>query len=338
MNGAILVFLPGWDDISTLKEALTANGSPFSSGRYQVLPLHSQVAPAEQRKVFQTPPAGARKIVLSTNVAETAVTIEDVVFVINSGRMKEKSFDPYTSVSTLQSGFTSRASERQRRGRAGRCQPGLCFHLYSRHRAEQLPVRLAPDFLLFSSPGHGPLMVRSCRSVMTPKHEQGRTVQLARTINQAALPRVQEFQAPELKRTPLDELCLQAKLVAADTPLATFLARALDPPVPRAVDAAVSLLTDIGALDATERLTVLGRHLAALPMSPRLGKLVLYGLAFDCVDPILTIACAMSYRCACPPLLLADVPPAAVHAWLSSARRDCTTGVRASGMRCASVS
>jgi HrpA-like RNA helicase len=66
--------------------------------------------------------------------------------------------------------------------------------------------------------------------------------------------------------------------------------------VHQAVDAAVALLKDIGAMDADEHLTVLGHHLAALPMPPRLGKLIIFGLTFDCVDPILTIACAMSYR------------------------------------------
>jgi HrpA-like RNA helicase len=140
MEGAILVFLPGWDEISTLKDSLLRDGSPFANKRYRVLPLHSQIAAADQRCVFQNVPEGVRKIVLSTNIAETAVTIEDVVFVINSGRMKEKSFDPYTGVATLQGAFISQASEKQRMGRAGRCQPGLCFHLYSRHRSSQLQV------------------------------------------------------------------------------------------------------------------------------------------------------------------------------------------------------
>ena len=66
--------------------------------------------------------------------------MQDVVFVVNSGRLKEKSHDPYTGVSTLQSQFTSKASEQQRRGRAGRCRPGLCFHLYSRQRSVDLAV------------------------------------------------------------------------------------------------------------------------------------------------------------------------------------------------------
>jgi HrpA-like RNA helicase len=101
----------------------------------------------------------------------------------------------------------------------------------------------------------------------------------------------------ELRRTPLDELCLQAKLFSARLPVADFLSQAPEPPLHQSVHAAVTLLKDIGAMDADEHLTVLGHHLAALPMSPRLGKLVIFGLAFDCVDPILTIACAMSYRC-----------------------------------------
>ncbi len=61
---------------------------------------------SEQRKVFQRPPKGVRKIVLATNIAETAMTIDDVVFVIDSGRVKEKSYDPYSNVSTLQVWFS----------------------------------------------------------------------------------------------------------------------------------------------------------------------------------------------------------------------------------------
>jgi len=75
---------------------------PCCCPRYSLLPLHSMVPAAEQRRVFVRPPAGVRKIVLATNIAETAITIDDIVAVVNSGRLKEKSFDPYTAVSTLQ--------------------------------------------------------------------------------------------------------------------------------------------------------------------------------------------------------------------------------------------
>ena len=128
----MLVFLPGWDEISKLRDSLNADYNVSRSA--SVLPLHSMVSPADQRKVFQRPPKGMRKIVLSTNIAETAVTIDDVVFVIDSGRLKEKSYDAYSAVSTLQAAWISQASAKQRRGRAGRVRPGECYRLYSTSR------------------------------------------------------------------------------------------------------------------------------------------------------------------------------------------------------------
>jgi ATP-dependent RNA helicase DHX36 len=246
-GGAVLIFLPGWDEILRLKDRLEESRDDFGlKSKYLILPLHSMVAPAEQKKVFVRPPAGTRKIVLSTNIAETAVTIDDVVCVIDSGRLKEKSYDPFTGVSTLQAAWISKASERQRRGRAGRCQPGIAFHMYSRQRSESLV----------------------------------------------------EFQLPELKRTPLDEMALQVKLLerTSQQRIGEFLSKAVEPPVPHAVDAAVSLLKDIGALEEDEHLTSLGRHLAALPLPPALGKMLLYGVLYKCLDPVLTVACCMAYR------------------------------------------
>ena len=79
--------------------------------------------------------------------------------------------------------------------------------------------------------------------------------------------------------------------------VAAFLGRAVEPPLDVAVDNAVRLLEDIGALEAgSEELTLLGRHLAALPLPPRIGKLLLYGILFRCLDPVLTVACCMAYR------------------------------------------
>jgi ATP-dependent RNA helicase DHX36 len=255
-DGAILVFLPGWDEISKLRESLTADYNICHAAT--VLPLHSMVAPAEQRKVFQRPPKGLRKIVLSTNIAETAVTIDDVVFVIDSGRLKEKSYDAYSAVSTLQAAWISQASAKQRRGRAGRVRPGECYRVYSTSR-----------FKSFS-----------------------------------------EFQLPEMQRSPLEELCLQVRVLAESGAnvvdfgkgsTAGFLARAVEPPVPQAIDNAVRLLQDIGALTEEEQLTRLGRHLGELPLHPRVGKMILYAALFGVLDPILTVACAAAYR---PPFII----------------------------------
>ncbi|CAI7930763.1 unnamed protein product, partial [Closterium sp. NIES-54] len=160
LNGpdcAILVFLPGWEEISRLRDRLLGSSVFGDPTRFLILPLHSKIPMPDQRKVFERPGRGVRKIVLTTNIAETALTIDDIVFVVDSGRLKEKSYDAHTNVSTLQVCWVSKASARQRQGRAGRCRPGVCFHLFSRTRAGSLP----------------------------------------------------EFQAPEIKRTPLEELCLQ---------------------------------------------------------------------------------------------------------------------------------
>ncbi|RMZ54673.1 hypothetical protein APUTEX25_003051, partial [Auxenochlorella protothecoides] len=257
--GAVLIFLPGWDEISRLKELLERDQAfrRTHSGSL-ILPLHSMVAPAEQRRVFQRPPRGVRKLVLATNIAETAITIDDVVVVINAGRLREKGYDPFTG-----SAWISRASERQRRGRAGRCQPGTAFHLYTRTRSEALA----------------------------------------------------EFQVPELRRSPLEELALQIKLLEVEgqsLPIAEFLAKAIDPPVPQAIKAARQLLEDIGALDEAEHLTPLGRHLANIPLPPALGKLLLYGAMFKCLDPILTLACFKAYR---EPWVLPTAFDARAAAW-----------------------
>lgn len=93
---------------------------------------------------------------------------------------------------------------------------------------------------------------------------------------------------------------LQVKLLegqAQGCRVADFLAKAVEPPAQAAITGAVQLLEDIGALEPdTEALTVLGRHLAALPLPPRVGKMLLYGLLFGCLDPVLTVACCMAYR------------------------------------------
>lgn len=78
--------------------------------------------------------------------------------------------------------------------------------------------------------------------------------------------------------------------------IADFLAKAVEPPVEQAVKAAVALLADIGALDTEEHLTNLGRHLAALPLPPALGKMLLYAVLYQCLDPVLTVACFQAFR------------------------------------------
>ena len=146
-DGAILVFLPGWMEISELSMILEST-SPFSDkSQFLILPMHSGIPSKDQRQVFQRPRRGIRKIVLSTNICEASVTIDDVAFVIDTGRAKEKSYDPHLNTSTLQPIWISQASVKQRRGRAGRTKPGVCFHLFSRRRYTSLREFLESEMI-----------------------------------------------------------------------------------------------------------------------------------------------------------------------------------------------
>lgn len=131
-EGAILVFLPGIMEISKLYDRLRSKRE-FSGQKFAIFPLHSTLSSLQQRSVFDALPRGTRKVVLSTNIAETSITIDDVVFVIDSGKVKETRFDNATGMSMLVQTWVSQASAMQRRGRAGRVKPGICYHLFPSH-------------------------------------------------------------------------------------------------------------------------------------------------------------------------------------------------------------
>ena len=143
---AVLVFLQGIKEISAVQEALLACREFMSEpARSWVLPIHSAVPPEEQRLAFARPPPGVRKIVLATNIAETAITIDDVAFVIDGCRMKENRYDATTRMESLEDVPISAANAKQRRGRAGRCRPGVAFHLVTRRTMMAAPSHQAPE-------------------------------------------------------------------------------------------------------------------------------------------------------------------------------------------------
>ena len=92
----------------------------FQPGSLRVLPLHSLMPTVNQREIFERPPQGVRKIVIATNIAETSITIDDVVFVIDCGKIKVKDFNPEVNLTSLEPQWVSKANAKQRRGRAGR--------------------------------------------------------------------------------------------------------------------------------------------------------------------------------------------------------------------------
>ncbi|KAF5296429.1 hypothetical protein FQR65_LT01416 [Abscondita terminalis] len=241
-KGAILVFLTGMVEISSLHKMIENSGK-FPRCSFLIIPLHSQMPTVNQKHVFDRPPNGVRKIVLSTNIAETSVTIDDVVFVIDCGKIKMTDYDAEVDTYTLKSHWVALANANQRRGRAGRVQPGMCFHLFTRPRGLVL----------------------------------------------------EQYQKPEILRTRLENTILTIKVLQLGK-CSEFLSSLMDPPKEDAVEVSVALLKRLNALDDDEKLTALGYHLAKLPIAPQMGKMVLFGAMFSCLDPILSVAASLDFK------------------------------------------
>uniref|UniRef100_A0A1I8EDV1 Uncharacterized protein n=1 Tax=Wuchereria bancrofti TaxID=6293 RepID=A0A1I8EDV1_WUCBA len=135
-RGDVLIFLNGVSEISTVAEALKIYAE--TSKKWIILTLHSTLSTEEQDKVFDIAPLGIRKCILSTNIAETSVTIEQIRFVIDSGKVNLVKFDSKTGMHSLREYWTSQASADQRKGRAGRTGPGICYRLYSQQHFDKM--------------------------------------------------------------------------------------------------------------------------------------------------------------------------------------------------------
>ena len=136
-SGAILVFLPGERAIKNCIMRLSKE--PWFKKLFP-LPLYGRLSKEEQERVFKLPPFGKKKIVISTNIAETSITINDIAAVIDSGLSKLNFYNPFTFTSSLDESLISKASSNQRRGRAGRTQEGVCYRLYTRKDFETRPL------------------------------------------------------------------------------------------------------------------------------------------------------------------------------------------------------
>ncbi|XP_063697523.1 probable ATP-dependent RNA helicase DHX34 [Culicoides brevitarsis] len=135
-KGDLLIFLSGLNEITTVEEAAKAYAE--KNKNWIILPLHSQLAIAEQDKVFDYCPDGVRKCIIATNIAETSITIDGIRFVADSGKVKEMSYDAQCKMQRLKEFWISKASAEQRKGRAGRTGPGVCYRLYSEKDYEEL--------------------------------------------------------------------------------------------------------------------------------------------------------------------------------------------------------
>ncbi|KAF9972451.1 hypothetical protein BGZ73_004433 [Actinomortierella ambigua] len=248
-SGAILCFVSGWEDMQEVQKHLTTTrllGVDFNdTSKFRIHMLHSTLPSLSQQEVFE-PLADdrMRKIILATNIAETSITIQDVVYVVDSAKVKETNYDPTKRMTTLLPTWISASSLKQRAGRAGRVQEGQYYSMMSRKRRELLDA----------------------------------------------------FSVPEMLRSDLQEICLHIKSVDQSTKIANVLAEAIQPPDQASVADALSQLMSLGALDANENLTPLGRVLATLPVEPSFGRCLILSCVFSCLDPVLTLCASLGTK------------------------------------------
>lgn len=142
-TGSVLVFLPGAVEISRLQQDLAERVGPDTF----VAPLFGQLSQAEQDAAVRPAPEGRRKVVLATSIAETSLTIEGVRVVIDSGQHRAPVFDPVTGLTRLRTQQISQAAAEQRKGRAGRTEPGVCYRLWSEAEQSRLMPFAQPEIL-----------------------------------------------------------------------------------------------------------------------------------------------------------------------------------------------
>uniref|UniRef100_A0A8C4GVH0 RNA helicase n=1 Tax=Dicentrarchus labrax TaxID=13489 RepID=A0A8C4GVH0_DICLA len=241
-RGSVLVFLPGIHEIKYMHEAL----AKLFHKRLQVYPLHSTVTLEEQNGVFLLPVPGYRKVILSTNIAESSVTVPDVKYVIDFCLARHMVCDQDTNYQSLRLTWASKTNCNQRRGRAGRVSKGYCYRLVTKaFWRNEIPEYMIPDMLL----------------------------------------------------APLATIMLKVKLLDMGDPR-SILSTALSPPNLGDIVRTVLQLKEMGALSAKSdgrgqnedgELTFLGRVLAHLPVDLYLGKMVVLGHIFGCLDECLII-------------------------------------------------
>lgn len=235
-DGDILVFLPGQGEIHRVKDRLQHQSELRD---VSVLTLFGNMPLEDQARVIQ--PMAQRKVVLSTNVAETSLTIEGITVVIDSGLARVMRFESAVGLDRLNLEPISQASAIQRAGRAGRVAPGICYRLWS-----EVAQRSRPEYL-----------------------------------------------EPEIRRVDLTSAVLQL-IEWGEKDFNQFLW--ITPPRPESVDSSLKLLGRLGAIDKQRQITKLGKFLVALPLHPRLARMVIEGYRLKHLSPCCFAAALLSER------------------------------------------
>ena len=243
-DGDVLIFFPGEREIRDAADHLEGVVKTHRrlSGT-EILPLFGRLSMAEQKRVFS--PAGRRRIVLATNVAETSLTVPGIKYVVDTGTARISRYSTRSKVQRLPIEPISQASANQRSGRAGRTSPGVAIRLYSE-----------TDFL--SRP---------------------------------------EFTDPEILRTSLASVLLQmSSMGITRTPEELLDFPFVQKPDAKAVNDAVRLLSELGALERSGRVTDIGQTLSRLPVDPRLGRMIVEAGRRGCLQEVIVLVAALSIQ------------------------------------------
>ncbi len=237
-QGSALVFLPGAAEIRRTETLLKERVADPS---VDIVALYGALDAREQDRAIAPAPAGRRKVVLATSIAETSLTIEGVRVVIDSGLSRVPRYEPDVGLTRLETVRVSRAAADQRRGRAGRMAPGVCYRLWDEPQTGSL----------------------------------------------------EPYTRPEILSADLSSFLLDlAQWGAGDPGKLAF----LDPPPGPALNEARVLLTELGAVDAQGRITEEGRRLRALPLPPRLARMVVDAAAEGAGELAAAIAAVLTER------------------------------------------
>jgi ATP-dependent helicase HrpB len=236
--GSVLAFLPGAAEIRRTETQLKER---VDDTNVDIVTLFGVLDAREQDRAISPSPRGRRKVVLATSIAETSLTIEGVRVVIDSGLARVPRYEPDVGLTRLETVRVSRAAADQRRGRAGRTEPGVCYRLWDEPQTGSLEPYTRPEIL-----------------------------------------------SADLSSFVLD----LAQWGAADPGKLAF----LDAPPGPGLNEAKALLTQLGAIDAQGRITAEGRQLRALPLPPRLARMVVDASAEGAGEAAASIAAVITER------------------------------------------
>ncbi|XP_071276536.1 pre-mRNA-splicing factor ATP-dependent RNA helicase DHX16 isoform X4 [Agelaius tricolor] len=325
--GDILVFLTGQEEIEACVELLQERCRRLGSRLPEllVLPIYANLPSELQARIFQPTPPGARKVVVATNIAETSVTIDGIVYVLDPGFCKQKSYSARTGMESLVVTPCSKASANQRAGHTGcvsllsqwvtgdigdparcpRCIPGV-------PGVSQVCPRCIPGVSQVSQvcPRCVPGVSQVCHRC--PPCPQASANQRAGRAGRVAPGKcfrlytawafqheLEETAVPEIQRADLGALVLLLKSLGIND-LIHF--DFLDPPPHETLVLALEQLYALGALNHLGELTTLGRRMAELPVEPMLAKMILASEQYGCTEEVLTVAAMLSVNNAVSPV------------------------------------